>query len=92
MLIKAIIIVVLSILSQNSNAGVTIFSSPGCGPCAEAKQYMRQNNIKFEECSISKPQCAQRFARYGTDGGTPLIIVNGKKMEGWDPNTFEGMR
>lgn len=69
-------------LAKTVNAeDITMYSTPDCMYCNQAKGWLNQNNIKFTDCDMTtSQQCEQEFHQYQGDG-TPLIVVrkNGKE-------------
>lgn len=54
---------------------ITMYSTPDCMYCNEAKGWLKQNNFAFTDCDMTTSQsCEQQFHDYHGDG-TPLIVV-----------------
>jgi glutaredoxin len=69
---------------------VIMFSTDWCPPCKIAKQWFKEKNIPFTEYDIEKsPAALMLYRQYGGTGGVPLIIVNGRAMEGFSPTEIE---
>lgn len=65
-----------------------IYSQPGCPPCEDAKNYLDKYGIKYKSCDISKDrQCMKEFNELG-GSGTPLIILNGERIDGFDKDAL----
>jgi glutaredoxin len=63
---------------------IQMFSSVTCGVCIEARQWFQQNQIAFNECLIEKDAaCRSTFERSGAVG-TPLIVVRGRALTGFN--------
>lgn len=64
---------------------VIVFSTPTCGYCNMAKQYFRQNKIKFRDVDVSKdPVAARDMQRRSGQMGVPVIDIGGKIIVGFD--------
>lgn len=64
---------------------VIMFSTPTCTYCRQAKQYFRQNNVRFRDVDISKdPAAARDVVRRSGQMGVPVIDIGGKIIVGFD--------
>ena len=64
---------------------VIVFSTPTCPHCTHAKQYLRQNNIRFRDVDVSKDSAAARdMVRRSGQQGVPVIDINGKIVVGFN--------
>ncbi|MEK7463999.1 MAG: glutaredoxin family protein [Patescibacteria group bacterium] len=64
---------------------VTIYSTPTCHFCIEAKKYMNDHNIAFTEHDVAH-DLEQRKIMVDKSGqlGVPVIDVDGKLMIGFE--------
>jgi glutaredoxin-like YruB-family protein len=68
---------------------VTMYSTAWCGVCKQARAYMQQKGIAFTEYDVEKdPTGKADFAKLG-GRGVPVILVGGKRMNGFSPNRFD---
>jgi glutaredoxin len=67
---------------------VEIFSTPSCGYCKQAKEYLKKLGINVNEKDITKnPRYMQEFTRrVGSHSGVPVIFLKGVKIIGFDKN------
>lgn len=65
-----------------------IYSTPSCGYCKQAKDYLRNLGINVNEKDITKnPRYMQEFEkRVGSHSGVPVIFLKGTKIIGFDKN------
>lgn len=64
---------------------VIVFSTPTCSFCNMAKQYFRQQNIRFRDVDVSKDAAAARdMVRRTGQMGVPVIDIGGKLIVGFD--------
>lgn len=64
---------------------VTIYTTPWCGFCKMAKNYMQQLGIPFAEKDVEKDQeAAQDAVTKSGQMGVPVIDVNGTIILGFD--------
>ncbi len=64
---------------------VTIYSTPTCHYCKEAKKYMTEHNISFTEHDVAS-DLEQRKIMVEKSGqlGVPVIDVDGQVMVGFE--------
>jgi glutaredoxin 3 len=64
---------------------VIIYSTPFCGYCKKEKEFLKEQNIKFEEIDVSKDK---EKAKYMVDKsgqmGVPVTEIDGKMIVGFD--------
>ncbi len=64
---------------------VTVYSTPICPYCIKAKQFLKQNNIKFEDIDVSiNPRKGQEMVQKSGQAGVPVIDIDGKIVIGYD--------
>lgn len=93
---KAILFTILTIMCitigyARENGNVMIYSSSSCAPCHEAKAHLRDLGVKFNTCDIEKSASCK--AKYDQAGGigTPLIFVNGDRMDGYEQSQLDAL-
>lgn len=69
---------------------VTIYTSPTCTYCTQAKAYFRQKGVPFEEKDVSVDQrAAYEMMRRTGQGGVPVITIDGETIIGFDRRRIE---
>ena len=64
---------------------VLVFSTPTWSYCNLAKNYFRENGIKFTDVDVSRDQAAARdMVRRSGQMGVPVIDIGGKIIVGFD--------
>ena len=64
---------------------VIVYSTPICPYCIKAKQFLKQNNVKFEDIDVSmNPVKGQEMMQKSGQTGVPVIDVDGKIVIGYD--------
>ncbi len=64
---------------------ITVYSTPTCPFCIRAKQYLKENNIQFENIDVSQDQVkAQEMIKKSGQMGVPVIEVDGAIIVGFD--------
>jgi len=58
-------------------AEVTIYSTPTCGYCTMAKDFLREKGVEFTDIDVSvDQQKAQEMVEKTGQMGVPVIVVN----------------
>jgi glutaredoxin-like YruB-family protein len=72
-------------------APVVMYSTQWCPYCSRARAYFKRNGISFVEYDIeaSAQNRAQFKALNGR--GVPLIMVGDKRLQGFNPQSFEAL-
>ena len=78
-----------SVRSQARQNDIYMVSSITCPYCAQARAWFSDNNIPFSECFIERDEACAALYRTLMGPGTPLLIVRGKKIVGFNPSAIE---
>ena len=71
---------------------VTVYSTPTCPFCIRAKQYLKDNNIKYAEHDVgSNPEKAQEMIKKSGQMGVPVIDIDGSIVIGFDKEKIGSM-
>ena len=71
-------------------ANITIYSTPTCGYCRMAKQYLTSKNIPYTEVDVSLDQAKQQeLITKSGQFGVPVIDVGGKIIVGFDKRKLD---
>lgn len=71
--------------SKRKQPRVIIFTTPTCGYCRMAKQYLRRNKIRFRDVDVSRDQAAARdLVRRSGQMGVPVLDIGGRIIVGFD--------
>lgn len=71
---------------------VTIYTTPTCGFCHQAKAYLRQRGIPFVEKDVSAdPAAAAEMVRLSGQRGVPVIVVDGEVVVGFNAPRLEAL-
>lgn len=64
---------------------ITIYSSPTCGYCHQAKEYFKEKDLSFTEKDITVDESALRFVLEKVGQAvTPIITINDTIIVGFD--------
>jgi glutaredoxin-like YruB-family protein len=68
----------------------TIYTTPTCIYCKLAKEFFKQNNIKFKEYNVAEDiEKAKEMIEKSGQQGVPVIDINGKIIIGFDRNKLK---
>jgi glutaredoxin len=68
---------------------VTLYGTDWCGYCKKAKRYFRANRIAFQEYDVENSRKGRRDYRKMGGGGVPIILVGGRRLNGFSVVAFE---
>lgn len=64
---------------------VRIYSTPTCPYCTRAKQFLKDNNVEFEDIDVSSDQSkAQEMAQKTGQMSVPVLDIDGEIIVGFD--------
>ena len=64
---------------------VTIYTTPTCGYCHQAKQFLSQRGVRFVEKNVTADrQAAMEMVRISGQQGVPVIAIDGQVVVGFD--------
>ncbi len=64
---------------------VLVYSTPTCPYCIRAKQFLKDNNIIFEDIDVSVGQSAgEEMIRKSGQMGVPVLDIDGQIIVGFD--------
>lgn len=74
-----------ALAAQAKPGDIQMLSSTTCGICTSARVWFKLYEVAFDECFVEKdPACAARFEATRSPG-TPVILVKGRPLVGFDP-------
>ena len=66
-----------------------MYSTQWCGYCRKAREYFKDNKIRYKEKDIEKSSRAKKEYDRLKGSGVPLIMVGKNKIQGFDLSKFE---
>lgn len=63
---------------------VVMYSTPGCGYCARARQFFQQYNVAYTEKNIRASKSARKKFKQLGGRGVPLIMVGNTRIRGFN--------
>jgi glutaredoxin 3 len=69
---------------------VKVYSTPTCPYCIRAKQFLKENNIAFENFDVSSDQTkAEEMITKSGQMGVPVIDIEGDIIVGFDKDRIK---
>ena len=69
---------------------ITIYSTPWCHFCHQAKEYFKSKNIEFTDIDVSVDQArADEMIKKSGQMGVPVIDIDGQLIIGFDKSKIE---
>jgi glutaredoxin 3 len=69
---------------------VTVYSTPTCPFCIKTKQFLKDNNISFEDIDVSTDhQAAEDMIAKSGQMGVPVIEADGTIIVGFDKDKIK---
>ena len=70
------------------NKKVKVYSTTTCPFCIRAKQFLKDNNIAFEDVDVAGDQvAAEEMIKKSGQLGVPVIDIDGQIIVGFDKRT-----
>jgi len=64
---------------------VMIYSTPTCPYCIRVKQFLKDNNVAYQDIDVSSDQAkAEEMTSKSGQLGVPVIDINGQVIVGFD--------
>jgi glutaredoxin 3 len=69
---------------------VSIYTTPSCGYCSLAKDYLRKRNVQFTEFNVAQDvRKAEEMVHKSGQMGVPVLDINGKIIIGFNQPEIE---
>jgi glutaredoxin-like YruB-family protein len=76
--------------AKTEPAKVTVYSTPTCPYCVMAKDFLRQNKIKFEDIDVASDKAkAQEMIKKSGQMGVPVIEIGNKIIVGFNKDELK---
>ena len=68
---------------------VKVYTTPTCPYCIKVKQFLKDNNIEFENLDVAvNPEKAQEMVDKSGQMGVPVLDIDGKIITGFDKDAI----
>jgi len=72
------------------NKEVKVYSTPTCPWCIRIKQFLKDNNITFEDIDVSNnQQAAEEMVQKSGQMGVPVLDIAGEIIIGFDKDKIK---
>jgi glutaredoxin len=71
--------------------GVVLYAAAWCGFCKRAKAYLAGKGVQYQEFDIDTKDGMAAFARAGGGKGVPLLIADGRRVQGFSPAAYDAL-
>ncbi len=72
------------------NKKVAVYSTPECPYCIRVKQFLKDNNIEFENIDVSTDQeKTEEMIKKSGQMGVPVLDINGEIITGFDKEAIK---
>jgi glutaredoxin 3 len=69
---------------------IKVYSTPTCPWCARTKDFLRKNNVKFQDIDVSRDaNAAHEMVKKSGQMGVPVIDIDGKIIIGFDEDKLK---
>ena len=69
---------------------VTVYSTPTCPYCVRVKQFLKDNNVEFENIDVSANEAkAEEMIKKSGQMGVPVLEINGEIVIGFDKDKIK---
>ena len=69
---------------------VTVYSTPTCPYCVRVKQFLKDNNVEFENIDVSANEAkADEMINNSGQMGVPVLEINGEIVIGFDKDKIK---
>ena len=69
---------------------VNVYSTPTCPYCIRAKQFLKDNNVAFNDIDVSKDSAkADEMVEKSGQMGVPVLNIDGKIIVGFDKEAIK---
>lgn len=70
---------------------ITLYTTPGCDACAEARKLLNARGLPFKEVSVTDDPQLQELKKAVGSTSVPALIVGSTVQRGYEPNLYHGM-
>ena len=67
---------------------VTLYTAPGCGPCANGRAMLSQRGVPFAEKTITSNDDIEALKRMAGAASVPLLTVGGQQLKGYSESEW----
>jgi len=69
----------------------TIFTAQWCGYCRQAKAYLAEKKIRYQEYDIDTADGMRAYVESGSGRGVPVLLWKGQKVHGFSRAAYDAL-
>lgn len=70
---------------------VTLYTAPGCEPCASARKLLNDRGVPFKEVSVIDEAGAEALKKAVSGGTVPAIVVGASSQMGFEQGVYNSL-
>lgn len=70
---------------------VTLYTGDKCGPCDDARAYLRGRGVPFAERTVTSDDDIAMFRQWSPDGTAPVMTIGQRKLIGFTQAAWSGL-
>jgi glutaredoxin 3 len=71
---------------------VRVFSTPACPYCVTLKEFLKENNIEFEDINVAEDaQAREEMINKTNQMGVPVVDIDGEIVIGFDKGKISSL-
>lgn len=70
---------------------ITLYTTPGCEACAEARKLLNARGLPFKEVSVTDDPQLQELKKVVGSTSVPALIVGSTVQRGYEPGLYHGL-
>ena len=64
---------------------VTVYSTPTCPYCVQVKDFLKENNVEFEDVDVAADRArAEEMVEKSGQMGVPVVLIDDEVLIGFD--------
>ena len=72
-----------------ASSHTVLYAAAWCGFCKQARAYLAQKGVKYEDIDIDTQAGKAAFAVAGGGGGIPLLTLKGQQVRGFSAKAYD---
>ena len=68
---------------RNNNEKIEVYTQPDCPPCVIVKEFLKHNNIAYEEFDVKRRRRRNRLLYDYDSYSTPTVVIDGEVVAGF---------
>ncbi|HMH19669.1 MAG TPA: glutaredoxin family protein [Burkholderiales bacterium] len=69
----------------------TLFTAQWCGYCRQAKAYLAEKKVRYQEYDIDTADGMRAYVESGSGRGVPVLVWKGQKLQGFSRGAYDAL-